>query len=213
MTEHVAPGKPINESPPPLSVSAEEYLERYAHEGYEWVQGRLIRLAAATSQHDDISRYLDQVISAYLALRPIGVLKGDRFVMRLDDVGSFREPDLQVILNESLTNLTPTGMHSASDIVIEIVSRESSSRDHGVKYDEYELAGVREYWIIDPLRNECRFNRLTAEGQYRLIHYPDGTYTTPLLPDLVIDVATLWQDELPNIIDTVESVRMMLGEA
>lgn len=53
-----------------------------------------------------------------------------------------------------------------ADICIEVVSEERIARDHGEKFAEYEKAGVREYWIVDPLRDTCRFNRLNEAGVY-----------------------------------------------
>lgn len=198
----------------PEHVSAEEYLEKYAHRRYEYVEGRLIKLAASTDRHFLIEQYLSNLIQAYLSLRPIGQLRGDPLIIRLDEESDkFRIPDLQVILDDGAAEITETqGVSGPADIIIEIVSEESVARDHGEKFEEYEKGGVREYWIIDPLRNQCRFNRLQDDGKYRTIHLEEaGEYTPPLLPDLVIDVATLWQDQMPDVIRVVEAVRAMLS--
>lgn len=37
-------------------------------------------------------------------------------------------------------------------MVIEIVSKSTSKRDYGIKMLKYRTAGVREYWIVDPIR-------------------------------------------------------------
>jgi hypothetical protein len=68
---------------------------------------------------------------------------------------------------------------------------------------------VREYWIIDPIRQRCLFNRLDTSGVYGLASPDDaGDYHTPLLPKLALHVPTLWQEALP---DVVEIVRRMQG--
>ncbi|MEO0563414.1 MAG: Uma2 family endonuclease, partial [Chloroflexota bacterium] len=41
--------------------------------------------------------------------------------------------------------------HGAPDLVIEVLSPSTAARDRGVKFDHYETAGVREYWLIDPM--------------------------------------------------------------
>ncbi len=96
---------------------------------------------------------------------------------------------------------------------IEVVSPESAARDYGDKFMEYERAGVREYWIVDPLRRRCVFNRLSEAGVYAAV-LPDqaGNYHTPLLPGLALPVPTLWQDNLPGILEIVRAVQAMLGE-
>ena len=192
-------------------VSPEEYLEHYAHDRFEWVKGRLIPLSPATDTHDAITLYLAELFHTYLTLRPIGELRREPFVMRIEKTGSFREPDLQLILDGNPGELTATGMIGAADIAVEVVSQESSARDYGDKHAEYEQAGVREYWIIDPLRKECRFHHLNDEDVYETFLFKrDGEYHSPLLPDLVLPVAVFWQPVLPDIIAVVDSVQAML---
>lgn len=197
-----------------LRVSAEEYMERYAHEHYEWAQGVLIEITLVNIQHDSLAAYLMDIFRAYFALRLIGVVLREPFVMRLDAVEAWREPDLQVILKSNPGNLTDTAMIGPADICVEIVSPESVARDYGVKLAEYEKAGVKEYWLVDWTREAALFYRLDEESVYKLIG-PDaeGAYQTPLLPGLRLHVPTLWQKELPDLFVIGESVRAMVGTA
>lgn len=90
------------------------------------------------------------------------------------------------------------------------VSPESVARDYGDKFAEYEQAGVREYWIVDSLRLECRFHRLQSEGYYATVLPDDnGDYRTPLLPNLVVNVDSLWLDPLPGVVGIAEQVKTM----
>lgn len=193
---------------PEKPISAEEYLERYAHDHYEWIRGEAIRLAPITVQHDELTAYLTSLLQAYFALRPMGIVLHAPFVMQLDAVETFREPDLQVILKSNPGNLTDTAMIGPADICVEIVSPESVARDYGEKFAEYEKAGVKEYWLVDWIREAALFYRLDEEGVYKLIA-PDkeGTYQTPLLAGLRLHVPTLWLKELPDFFATGESVR------
>ena len=193
-------------------VSAADYMAHYAGTFHEWVAGVVIKMTPVTMQHDALCGYLRALLVAYFELRPVGRVLGEPFVMRLDAVQRFRELDLQVILDENPGELTVTAMIGPADICIEIVSPESAARDYGSKFTEYEQAGVREYWIVDPLRRRCDFNRRDAAGVY-IEHEPDaaGDYRTPLLPDLVLHVPTLWLDDLPGTIATGQAVQRMLG--
>jgi len=205
---------PITTSPAdtPEFVSAEEYMAHYAHDFYEWDDGRLVKMAPIHLRHDEITNFLRSLLDAYFALRPIGRVIGEPFVMRLDTIKGYREPDLQVILHTNPGQFTPTAMIGPADICVEVVSPESADRDYGKKFLEYEKAGVREYWIIDPIRKAARLNRLTANGIYADIQPgDDGAYETPLLPGLKLHVPTLWAEPLPDIVQIVETVRAMLG--
>jgi Uma2 family endonuclease len=194
-------------------VPAETYLARYAEEFHEWVREVVIKMSLVSARHDLLSAYLRLLFDAYLEQRPAAHIHSQPFVMRLESIGSIREPDIQIIRHDNPGNLTDTGMIGPADICIEIVSPESEQRDYGEKYVEYERAGVREYWIIDPIRQRAQFNRLNDAGVYMMILPDDvGDYTTPLLADLHVHVSTLWSDDLPGVAATVAAVAKMLGD-
>ncbi|MBN1562342.1 MAG: Uma2 family endonuclease [Anaerolineae bacterium] len=194
-------------------ISAEDYLAQYAETFHEWVEGAVIKMSPASLRHMLLTQYLLQWLNIYFARNPIGQVLIAPFVMRVTSIESFREPDLQVILNENPGQLTDTGMIGPADICIEIVSPESVERDYGQKFNEYEKAGVREYWIIDPIRQRCDFNRRTEAGIYSVIQ-PDNTghYQTPLLPKLALHVPTLWQEQLPDSLAIAQAVARMVEE-
>ncbi|GHU72277.1 hypothetical protein AGMMS49992_07880 [Clostridia bacterium] len=66
-----------------------------------------------------------------------------------DDEEGF-EPDLLVICDPSKNK--GTYCEGAPDLIIEILSPSTSKRDRFYKRNRYFAAGVREYWIIDPVR-------------------------------------------------------------
>lgn len=96
--------------------------------------------------------------------------------------------------------------------MIEIVSKESSVRDRGEKFDEYEIGGVREYWLIDPLRREARFYHLDESGSYRPIELQSGMFHSTILPRFRLDVNLLWETLLPERKQINAMIDTMLGE-
>ncbi len=195
-------------------VSVDEYLAQYAETFHEWAEGVVIKMSPVSAQHTLLTQYLIQWLNAYFSLKPIGRVFNAPFVMRLDTVGRVREPDLQIILNDNPGQLTDTGMIGPADICIEVVSPESVERDYGAKFSEYEKAGVREYWVIDPLRQRCDFNRRSESGIYIEMEPDDGgTYRTPLLPKLALHVPTLWREPLPDLLAIVQAVQAMFSAA
>lgn len=193
-----------------IDISAEDYMRDYAETFHEWVDGVVIKMAPVSLRHNNIAGYLRELFRTYFAIKPIGTVIDAPFVMRLDKVNSRREPDLQVILNTNTGTLTDTYMDGAADICIEVVSPSNSSTDYGDKLAEYEAGGVQEYWLIDPRRQEAIFYRLTDNQTYKSVQPVDGNYSTPLLPKSYLTVSTLWQDELPNLLDVVAQVKAMV---
>lgn len=194
-------------------VTADDYLAQYADTFHEWVKGVVIKMTPISLRHAALVDYLRDLLRTYCELDSRGRVVGEPFVMRLEAANSFREPDLQVILNDNPGDLTNTAMIGPADICIEVVSPESVTRDYGEKFAEYEQAGVREYWIIDPIRERAQFNRLTEAGVYAAIAPDaDGNYHTPLLPKLALHVPTLWQETLPGVVAVVQAVQTMIEE-
>ncbi len=193
-------------------VPEDEYLARYAAEFHEWVQGVVIRVSPESLRHALLVKYLSHLLDAYFALNPVGRALSAPFVMRLESAGTFREPDVQVVLHDNPGELTTTAQVGPADICIEVVSPESVARDYGDKFAEYEGAGVREYWIIDPLRQRAVFNRL--QGAVYTAALPDeaAIYHTPLLPRLALHVPTLWAEDLPGFFAIGEAVRVMFAD-
>ncbi|HLA42412.1 MAG TPA: Uma2 family endonuclease [Aggregatilineales bacterium] len=177
-------------------ISPEEYMEKYAADFYEYVDGVVIKMSPVADIHDKLERFLLRWFEHYFEHRPVGEIRFSPFVM---NIGSKREPDVQIILNENLERLKPTYMEGAADLAVEIVSLESTQRDYGEKFAEYEAAGVREYWIIDPTRHETNFYVLTDEKRFSR-RQPDaeGIYTSTVLAELRLPVELLWQTPLPG---------------
>jgi Uma2 family endonuclease len=203
--------------PPPIEVLPErlseaEYLATYAEQGYEFADGVLIPISPLSLTSYGIIEYTKDLLKAYFTFRPLGVVLGEPFIMKVD-AAHYREPDLMVVLNGN-PHMTDTGMMGAADICIEVVSPESIERDCGTKFVEYEKAGVREYWLLDPEWQASYFHRLNDKGIYApALPDADGHYRTPLLPGFALHVPTLWQKPLPNIVEAVERVRAMLASA
>ncbi len=192
-------------------VSFEEYLDKYAGDFCELVEGNVIKMSLIHEDHDQLTRYLATLLTAYFEIKPIGRLRQAPFVMKIFPDSPNREPDLQVILNTNQGQLKPTYMDGPADICIEVVSPDSVGRDHGEKLAEYEAGGVGEYWILDPIREESRFYRLNEAGIFiRQEEDEQGNYRTPALPGLVLHVPTLWQEQLPGPIAVAQAVQAMV---
>ena len=77
--------------------------------------------------------------------------EADFAVFLNEDDKNYVEPDISVICNPD--KLDDKGCNGAPDWVIEIVSPSSQRMDYMIKLFKYRTAGVREYWIVDSLKN------------------------------------------------------------
>ena len=69
--------------------------------------------------------------------------------------------DTSVICDTS--KLTDKGCDGAPDWIIEIASPSTKRTDYGVKLFKYRSAGVREYWIVNPLTRTVNVYALEKE--------------------------------------------------
>jgi Uma2 family endonuclease len=106
-----------------------------------------------------------------------------------------------------LFRLNKTYYDGAPDVIVEILSPESSTHDRKIKYSEYEAAGVREYWLIDPDHRRADFLRLGAGGRYHP-ETPDehGVFRSAAFPGFWLKTDWLWQDPLPSEIDVLREM-------
>ena len=171
----------------------------------EWIDGEVVMYSPASDRHQDISGFLESALRSFVELRQLGIVRSAPFQMKLAQSG--REPDLLFVAKTNLGRLKETYLDGPADLVVEIVSPESVGRDRGVKFYEYEQAGIPEYWLIDPQTKRAEFYQLTAANQYQLMQ-PDaeGTYRSAVLPDFWLRVEWLWQEPLPSLIRTLAEI-------
>ncbi len=133
--------------------------------------------------------------------RRLGKVLFEPFEMRATPGGNARLPDILFVAAEHLERLTPLRLAGPADLLVEVVSPESVTRDRKEKLLEYEAAGVREYWVIDPRpeRFQADFWQLDERGRYQAAPVgADGIYRAAVLPGFWLDLAWLRSSEQPD---------------
>ena len=169
----------------------------------EWVDGEVIVFMTTSDRHQRMTTFLIQLLGNYLSLRRMGRLFSQTFELRGRE-GAAREPDIVVLLNEHLDRLEHVRLRGAADLVVEIISPDSVTRDRKVKLAEYASVGVPEYWIVDPRegRESLEVMLLDPDGHYvAATAAPDGRIYSRILPGVWADPAWLrYADELPEVV-------------
>ena len=117
---------------------------------YEIIEGDLYEMPAPGWEHVivvmNLIRLLDAIVEALggrLATAP-----GDVFFEGADPV----QPDIIVTLPGWTGKVRRRGLQGAPDLLIEVLSPSSRGHDTLTKRALYARAGVREYWIVDPMQ-------------------------------------------------------------
>jgi Uma2 family endonuclease len=87
-------------------------------------------------------------------------------------------------------------VHGAPDIVVEVLSPETSQYDQVEKKRLYERNGVPEYWILDPKLQTLTLFRL-IDGRYVESEAEDGVLRSTAITDFTIDPVALFAKVTP----------------
>ena len=118
----------------------------------ELIDGELYMMAAPGRIHQKLVHFLDWTIGNYIHGKngDCEVYPAPFAVFLNADNNIYLEPDISVIFDKN--KLTDEGCKGAPDWIIEIVSPSSRAMDYNKKLFKYRTAGVREYWIVDPMQ-------------------------------------------------------------
>jgi len=164
-------------------------------ERWELIEGIPYAMSPAPSQHhQEISGELHLQLATFLKGKPCKVFHAP-FDVRLnvdDEDDTVVQPDLLVVCDHS--KLDGKCCRGAPDLVIEILSPSTARHDRMVKMQQYQQAGVREYWIVDPDTKTVQVCIL-ENGRYFVTAYAD-TDTAPVavLPGCEINLSDVFAE-------------------
>ncbi len=117
----------------------------------ELIDGQIYDMAAPGRIHQKLVHFFDLTIGNYIQSNhgECEVYPAPFAVFLNADNKTYLEPDISVICDKN--KLTDDGCNGAPDWIIEIVSASSRQMDYNKKLFKYRSAGVREYWIADPV--------------------------------------------------------------
>jgi Uma2 family endonuclease len=184
-------------------MSYKEYLAWHGEEGNtgEWIEGEVIPFVPPGLRHQAVLGFLHVLLHVFVEQGKLGRLIVAPFEMWLPKLNRSREPDLLFLSAEHADRLDAQRLEGPADLVVEILSPESTVRDRRDKLAEYAAAGIPEYWIVDPRpgRESFELLTLTDEGYFALIPASSsGRISSKKLAGLEIDPAWIRQDPLPD---------------
>ena len=103
------------------------------------------------------------------------------------------QPDILYISNERREIITENNISGAPDLVVEILSPSTASRDRELKLGLYARFGVREYWIVDPDESSVQVMELGTEGYDTIGCYDSGEVESSVLPGFHIAIDEIFE--------------------
>lgn len=116
----------------------------------ELIDGKLYMMTPPSRIHQKLVMELSATIRGYIKENGgLCEVYPAPFAVFLNEE-NYVEPDISVICDKN--KLTDRGCSGAPDWIIEIISPSSTRMDYFVKLFKYRSAGVREYWIVNPMK-------------------------------------------------------------
>ena len=117
----------------------------------EFINGEVIMHSPVKRRHLDATQNLMTLLRVYVHLHDLGAVDSEKALVGL--TRNDYEPDICFWNSKTAASFEDDQMeHPAPDLIVEILSKSTTGRDRGIKFEDYAAHGVCEYWIIDPVR-------------------------------------------------------------
>ncbi len=158
----------VQEISPRGTMTMEEFLENDL-EGYEYVKGELVPMAAAAIVHGEVGINLIIPLGIHVRENKLGRLYSLETTFQLGD--RVVKPDIAFVSTDRLSEDKFKGFSVAPDLAVEIVSPSDKQYDVTDKALAYLKAGTRLVWVIEPIAKTVMVYR--SEADFTLLNYED----------------------------------------
>ncbi len=170
---------------------------------WEFIQGEIIMHSPALHRHLLATKAIYDLMNAHVRVHRLGVVHIEK-AMTCFPRNDY-EPDVMFFGIAKLGLITPdTLKFPIPDLIVEVLSPSTEARDRGVKFTDYALHGVREYWIIDPVAETVELHRLEGDAYPPAPAQNDGLLSSQVIAGFEIPVRAIF-DETAN----AEAMRMI----
>jgi len=171
-----------------------DYMSWDDDQRWEIIDGELYMMSAPTTRHQEISGNLFLLFGNHLKGKTCNVYYAPFDVCLKSDTtdDTVVQPDLVIICDDSI--MMKTGCSGAPDMVIEILSPSTATRDFAIKLTLYERTGVREYWVVSPDEKQVITYILENERYIMKPYSEKETAPVHILEDYEINLAEVFAE-------------------
>ena len=173
-------------------LTYQDYANLEGDERYELLDGELILVGSLNRDHQDVVMDLGFRMREFARENDLGRVYIAPFDVLFTDTDVV-QPDILFISQDREHILTPANVQGAPDLIVEILSPSSSTRDWRAKRELYSARGVREYWIVDPT-NRIVSILLPQDGVLEIeqTHTEDETATSTVIEGFSVSLDSIF---------------------
>ncbi len=129
-----------------------------------------------------------------------------RFAFQLSRIDA-PEPDVAYVSAARMHLVREGRMDGGPDVAVEVVTRDSKTRDYLLKRRKYEEARIAEYWLIDAVTRKAQFFRLGRDGHYRKVRLEKNRiFRSRAIPGFWLDLRWVCRERIADVSECLEAV-------
>jgi hypothetical protein len=177
-----------------------DYLKWEIKERVELFKGFVRQMSAPSRIHQKLSWNLERQMDIYFESKKCDIYHAP-FDVRLTvfdktkdkEILTVVQPDICMICDEK--KLDKRGCLGSPDLIVEIQSPGNTKREMKDKFELYEEAGVKEYWIVDSVQNFVLIYYLNEAGKYigTKPYSQEEIFNSVIFPELEIDLNKVFE--------------------
>ncbi len=157
---------------PKKTMTYEEYARLPEGAPYQLIGGELVMSPSPVPYHQKILRDMGFEIYRFVREKGLGEVFFAPIDVYLKETETY-QPDIIFISKDRLEIIGQKKIEGAPDLVVEILSEATAYYDLRHKKKVYERAGVREYWIVDPMEKSIEVYE-NQTGGFKLKERAEG---------------------------------------
>ena len=173
------------------------YAEITPEDKWEFIQGEIVMHSPALSRHLVATKGIFKLMDAYVQVHALGVVHVEKAMTSF--LRNDYEPDVVFFGTAKSALIRPDTLRfPVPDLIVEVLSPSTEARDRGVKFVDYALHGVGEYWIVDPVAETVELHRLKGDLYPPAPRQSEGELVSEIVPGFTIPVRAVF-DEAENL--------------
>ncbi|MGM9524636.1 MAG: Uma2 family endonuclease [Peptococcaceae bacterium] len=165
----------------PMTLEEFEAMEKEEHLRYELLDGAVLMAPSPSFEHQQISGNVVAIAKAKLKGLCITVFEYD---LQADGYNVLK-PDVSIYCKKE---------KEIPEIVFEVLSPSTKQRDLMIKPGKYQAAGVKEYWIIDPVSRTVIVHSFLEHTDEINIYTEGNTISSSVHPELTVAVKDIFDE-------------------
>ncbi len=167
------------------------YRDMTPEQKVEFIDGEVVMHSPARLSHLEVTKRIAKLLDTYVEIKNLGLVAVEKclVVFPRNDY----EPDVVFFSQEKAMSLDGGTMQfPVPDLIVEVLSKSTESRDRGVKFEDFQANGVEEYWIVDadePVVEQY----ILKDGRYQLqMKSASGVLCSSAVASFSVDVVAFF---------------------